>query len=197
MTKDEAILYLPVNDEDDLQDSYEEKLFELKQFFLSRFPMSKLIIARMSKFEKVEEAFIVLGGEVSSASNIPVVTLPELGSIHTVYIWYNREKNALRLLLSAAQSYSEVLAVLNEYLRIAMHYAKHWQIGVNEEEGKSIKIGVEPNPMDIQEALNELSEKETIDSQHILTLPDENVLKSEAKRLSLWLNFESNEQSIR
>ena len=54
---------MPIDEEADLQEIYDEKLFELKQFFLNRFPMSKLINARLAKFLKEEKAFTVLGGE--------------------------------------------------------------------------------------------------------------------------------------
>ena len=197
MTKEEALIYLPLDEYNDLEDLYDEKLFELKQFFLNRFPMSKLVNARLSKFEKVEEAFAVLGGRVSKESREGNIELPEFDNLHDVYIWYNHEKNTLRLHLSSSRSCTEVRAVLVEYLRLTIHYAKFWEVSLEEGDSEGVKIGTEPNPMDIQAALKELSEIEKLDSQYILTLPNENSLKSEAKRLSLWLNFESNEQSIR
>lgn len=193
MTQEEATIYLPIDEDNDLQDAYDAKLFELKQFFLSRFPMSKLINARLTKFQKVEEAFAVLGGELSDGLNADTMVLPDFSSLHDLYIWYNQEKNSIRLRLSSSQSYNDASIVLNEYLRVTEYYAKHWQIPVGEEDVSGIKIGVEPNPMDIQAALKELSNIEKLDSKYILTLPNENSLKSEAKRLSLWLNFESNE----
>lgn len=192
MTREEALIYLPIDDESDAQDVYEEKLFELKGFFLSRFPMSKLIQSRLSKFAKVEEAFVSLGGRAPKAKEQPEKVYPLFDSIHSLYKWYNVEKNSIRLQLTSARSHQEVLDVLSQYLQITKHYAKYWQIS-NIEEDSSIKIGVEPNPMGIQSALAELSENEKLDSTYILTLPDNNCLKSEAKRLSLWLNFEINE----
>jgi hypothetical protein len=197
MTKEEALIYLPVEDEDDLQDLYDEQLFELKQFFLNRFPMSKLINSRLKKFEKVELAFVTLGGTIPGILESSKVSFPEFESLKGAYLWYNREKNAIRLRLSSAQSGKEVQAVLEEYISLTKHYAEQWKLPVDAENTAGLKIAVEPNPMDIQEALDALSDEEIINSVFILTLPDENLLKSEAKRLSLWLNFESNEQSIR
>ena len=72
------------------------------------------------------------------------------------------------------------------------HYASYWQLPIHEKDA-AIMMGKEPDPMTIQEALSELSAIEKITSEYISTLPDENVLKSEAKRLSLWLKFETNE----
>lgn len=193
MTKEEALIYLPTDEEGDLQDVYEEKLFELKQFFLNRFPVSKLINGRLAKFQKVEEAFETLGGVVAIDKEVNRVDWPEFSSISDLYSWYNREKSFLRLRLSASQSYSEVKQTLNEYVHVTKHYAKYWLVPVDEKDSAALKIGVEPDAMMIQHALNELSNLEKIDSEYILSLPDENSLKSEAKRLSLWLNFESNE----
>lgn len=197
MNREEALIYLPVDDENDAQDLYEEKLFELKQFFLNRFPMTKLVNARLSKFGKIEEAYRALGGGIQETSNIMSVSYPAFDSIHDLYSWYNREKNALRLQLLSAGFLDEVARVLDEYILTTRHYAVYWKVTVNEVDKSEIKLGIEPNPMDIQSALNILSDQKKLDSEYIFSLPDENCLKSEAKRLSLWLNFESNEQSIR
>ena len=196
MTKEEALIYLPFDGEVDLEDLYEERLFELKQFFLNRFPMTKLINSRMNKFKRVEEAFTRLGGEIPKISENVEITLLEFESIKDLFIWYNHEKNAIRLRLSSAQSGNEVHEVLRHYVSLTRHYAEHWKIPVTDQGNEAVKIAVEPNPMDIQEALNAFSEKQLINSVFISSLHDENYLKSEAKRLSLWLNFESNEQSI-
>ena len=193
MNKEEALIYLPIDDENDAQDLYDEKLFELKQFFLSRFPMTKLITSRLAKFGKVEDAYLALGGTVSDTVNPIVKSLPSFDSIHGLYKWYNLEKNSVRLQLSLAESLNEITTTLNEYLELTREYAKYWQVSVSELDQSTIKLSVEPNPMDIQSGLNELSDQEKLNSEYILTLPDDNCLKSEAKRLSLWLNFEINE----
>ena len=197
MNREEALIFLPVDDENDAQDLYEEKLFEMKQFFLSRFPLTKVINARLSKFEKIEEAYRALGGEIPSYVHVASVEYPSFDSIHDLYTWYNKQKNLLRLQLSSAGFLSEVTGVLQDYILTTSHYAKNWKVPVNEKDQLAIKLGIEPNPMDIQAALNALSDQKKMNSDYILSLPDENCLKSEAKRLSLWLNFESDEQSIR
>lgn len=193
MNREEALIYLPVDEENDAHDLYDEKLFELKQFFLSRFPMTKLINARVSKFKKIEDAYVALGGESSVPIEPTVISYPTFDSIHSLYKWYNSEKNSVRLKLSLANSLPEVSNALSEYLRITREFATYWRVPVDEEDQSIIKLSIEPNPMDIQMALNALLDHEKLNSEYILTLPDENCLKYEAKRLSLWLNFENNE----
>ena len=193
MNSEEALIYLPIDNENDAHDLYDEKLFELKQFFLNRFPMSKVINARMSKFSKIEDAYVALGGELPEVTNPQIKSYPSFDSIHELYKWYNLEKNSVRLQLSLAKSLKEIWNALNEYVRLTREFATYWQVPVDESDQSIIKLSVEPNPMDIQTALNALSDQEKLNSEYIFTLPDENCLKSEAKRLSLWLNFENNE----
>lgn len=193
MNREEALIFLPIDEENDVQDLYDEKLFEMKQFFLSRFPMTKLINARLSKFRKVEDAYLALGGVIADVVSPKIKTYPSFDSIHEVFKWYNLEKNSVRLQLSSAKSLNEITNILNQYMQTTREYATYWQVPIHEIDQSTIKLGVEPNPMDLQSELNALSGKEKLNSEYILTLPDENCLKSEAKRLSLWLNFEINE----
>lgn len=193
MTVEEALIYLPVDDANDAQDLYEEHLFELKQFFLNRFPVTKLINSRLTKFKKIEEAYIALGGQRATFSQVTSKEYPIFDSMHSLYSWYNVEKNTIRLQLSSANSHDEVAFILNNYIELTRFYASFWQVKVEERDKSIIKIGVEPNPMDLQEAMNALSDHQTLDAEYIFSLPEDNCLKSEAKRLSLWLNFEMNE----
>lgn len=193
MTLEEAHIYLRVEEDQDIDDVYEDKLFELKQFFLNRFPLTKLIEGRLAKFLKVEEAYKLLGGSVLSSSLEMTEDFPDFSSLSELYKWYNIERNKLRLQLTAAKSHNEVKRVLAYYTELTKHYALHWKIPLNEDISAAIKLGTEPNPMDIQTELNALSDKEPINVESILALSDNNCLKSEAKRLSLWLNFETNE----
>lgn len=193
MTREEALIYLPVDEDNDAQDLYEEKLFELKQFFLSRFPMTKLINARLAKFEMIESAYRELGGEIPDVAPIKDKVYPKVDSIQALFSWYHLEKNSVLLQLSAAKSMLEVKNILNEFVTLTRFYASHWRVEVDSKDEMAIKLSVEPNPMDIQSALSALSDLKIVDAEYIFSLPDDNCLKSEAKRLSLWLNFEMNE----
>ena len=192
MKEEEALLYLSAEDLDDAEEIYEEKLFELKQFFLNRFPVSKLIQSKLSTFLKVEQAYEVLGGSISGGLQLPTMEFPTIESLQAAFSWYHKEKNAIRLHLLAAQSHADLQRVLSRYIDIAQHYAKQWQVPLADEDKVGIAIGVEPDAMEIQAELRVQKEKGFIDKAFILSLPNENCLKSEAKRLSLWLKFETN-----
>lgn len=197
MSPDEALIYLPLDDESDAQDLYEEKLFELKQFFLGRFPISKVIHSRLTKFEKMEEAFVALGGKLSGAQYRKELVFPEFNSIHTLYIWYNIEKNRLRLAISSANAKSDLATIMEEYLELTKYYASFWLLPESELTSNEIKVGAEPDPMEIQHELTHHEANRVLDAAYISALPNDNCLKSEAKRLSLWRKFENDELPIR
>ena len=63
MTKKEAFLFFPHTDQDDLYDLYEERLFEYKTFFITKFPIEKVYKAKEKKLLQMHEAFTVLSGK--------------------------------------------------------------------------------------------------------------------------------------
>ncbi len=193
MTEKEAMVYLSIQDKDEAEDVYEEKLFALKQFFLNRFPVSKLIKSKLATFKKVQTAYEALEGETEEEQQTTLVEFPQLDSLKSAFSWYHQEKNAVRLQLLAAQSHKDVEEAMMNYVQLAQHYAKHWQIPLNEDDHVGIAIGSEPDAMEIQAELNAQEKMSENGKMDILSLPDENCLKSEAKRLSLWLKFEINE----
>lgn len=194
MTEEEAKLFLSVEDNDEIVDVYEEKLFELKQFFLNRFPVTKLIRSKLASFEKVETAYRVLGGDVEITHRQGEQFFPNaFDSLKEVFTWYYQQKNTVRLQIMAAQSHDDLAQVMKQYVQVAQYYAKQWEVSLQEEDKVGIAIGSEPDPMDIQTELNRHETEGKDFETFILSLPNENCLKSEAKRLSLWLKFESNE----
>lgn len=194
MTREEALIYLPAQDEEERDEQYEEKLFELKQFFLNRFPVSKVIRTRLDKMYKVEIAFKALGGELITMAEPISMDLPNFPSLPLAFDWYHRQRNALRLRLNAAQSVLEIESYLDQLLRLTKHYATFWEIELNVHDAQLI-IGKEPDPMEIQEAFKEFGNDEQLTSDSLARLADENCLKVEAKRLTRWLVLE-NESSI-
>ncbi len=195
MNREEALIYLPMDDENDLVDLYDEKLFEAKQFLLSRFPISKVIKARITKLHKVETAYQTLGGIIIELKYFDPIELPHLKSIREAFHWYNQQKNRLRLQLSGAKSAGEIASVLDELLTLTRHYAEAWP-NMGAERSAELKMNEESNPMDIQAELDRTNADFSLDLNQILSLPNDNVLKCEAKRLSLWLNFENNGWSV-
>ena len=54
MTREEALLYLPEQDGESLEDRFEQVLFEIKQSFSTKTPVSKLISNKLRRLERIE-----------------------------------------------------------------------------------------------------------------------------------------------
>ena len=61
MTKNEALLFFPLNGEVEIIDLYEEYLFEYKTYFLTKYPIEKVFSAKAKKMNQMHNAFILLG----------------------------------------------------------------------------------------------------------------------------------------
>ncbi len=196
MNREEALIYLPVQDADERDDLYEEKLFECKQFLINRFPIGKIIKSRMDKILKVEEAFLALGGSVkpfSSEKRDEILTLsnrlPTFQSLQEAFDWYHSERNLLKLKLNGAQSAREMEAYLQGLLTITKVYAEQWFVSRTPTDANPIS-SQEPDPMELQAAFKQFDGTDKLTSAVLETLTDDHVLLREAKRLTFWLTSE-------
>jgi len=191
MTESEARLYLPFTDEDDLDEIFEEKLFEQKQFFLPRMPVSKVITSRLDKMQKIENAFRYFGGEVEPFQPKEIQFQPYTSEIiREVFSVHESNKNTIKLQLSRSQSVDEMRFSLNRWIEITMTYAEKWKLNaISPDTG--VKVSNEPDAMAL---LDEITKFEQLgfstfdDLQHLLT---DSPLMLEANRLSLWLKLEN------
>ena len=71
MTRDEAFAYLG----EEWEDTFEEQIFLLKQQLISVLPVNKLYQSKLKKWEKLEEAFRVLGGTIEY-QHFSLITIP-------------------------------------------------------------------------------------------------------------------------
>ena len=74
MTNKEALLFFPLTKESEIEDLYEELLFEYKQFFINKFPLKKVFEAKEKKMLQMQKAYIHLGGKYSSFLSNSIVT---------------------------------------------------------------------------------------------------------------------------
>ncbi len=191
MTESEARLYLPFSDEDDLDEIFEEKLFEQKQFFLPRMPVSKVISSRLDKMQKIEDAFRYFGGEVEPFHPNEIQLQPYASeNIKEVFSLHELNKNTIKLQLNRALSVEEMRFFLKQWIEITMTYAKKWKLNVISPDA-GVKVSNEPDAMFL---LDEITKFEQLgfstfdDLQHLLT---DSPLMLEANRLSLWLKLEN------
>lgn len=191
MTKEEAALFLSVGEGEDLQDVYEQKLFEHKQFFLSKFPVSRVVNSRLKKLEQLHKAYLLLGGNEKAAEQ-EEMSFAFQGDMLDVFNKFQQEQSERRSALSRAVTYQEVRNHMHAWLRLIHDYATCWN-SFSPEDVEGIIIGKEPDPMEIYTGLKKLSEQGIVKFESLREIRNENPVRREAKRLSLWLKMESDE----
>lgn len=191
MTIDEAKIYLPIDQDEELVDCYELKLFELKQFLSSNFPVTKVVNSKLKRLEKLDEAFITLGGvfKDSVATNVEGKIKGE--SLDQIHASYTYERNRLRMLIMNSRNGSELRLILMVYLDLIRQYAVHWK---GEYQGQDkVVVSKEPDVMELQKAIAEFKAEGKASFEEMKNSDEsKNILVGESKRLSLWLKLDAN-----
>ena len=186
------LVLLPVNDDNSLQDLYDEKLFEFKQFFSRQLPTTKLFYAKLKKLKQITEAYLELGGEEVFMRGVSVAyqqyNSPDVKSVISIF---QSQNNALKLKMNLSQSYDEIEKTAFQMIDNYKRYAKCWPL-IDIPENHRIKISEELDAMSLLEALSIFNNEDMTSFEEFNLLSVDNVLYKEAIRLSLWLNFEKN-----
>ena len=125
MTEAEARIFLGYEPDDELEDVIEDKLFEFKQFFLSKPIIWSTFTARLEKLAKVKEAIACLGGsEKMSSVNLPVFQSTEL--ILDAFQGFQEVRNACFLAINRATTCQELEIIINSLLNSHTTYASLW-----------------------------------------------------------------------
>ncbi len=146
MTEAEARIFLGYEPEDELEDVIEDKLFEFKQFFLSKPIIWSTFTARLEKLAKVKEAIACLGGsEKMSSVNLPVFQSTEL--ILDAFQGFQEVRNACFLAINRATTCQELEIIINSLLNSHTTYASLWPD--IEFVSSTVILSKEPDPMDL------------------------------------------------
>ena len=186
------LIFLPVNEDNSLQDLYDEKLFEFKQFFSRQLPTTKLFSAKLKKLKQIAEAFVLLGGKEVLLEDAPAVYQPyDNLDMKSVISMHQSVNNALKLKMNLSPSYAAIEKAAFQMIDNYKRYAECWPL-VLIPENHQIKLSEELDAMSLLDGLV-LFHKEGMSSfEELNSLSVDNVLYKEAIRLSLWLNFEKN-----
>lgn len=191
MTKEDALLYFPLKKgEDDIDDLFEQLLFEQKQFFSNQMPISKVFNSRINRLKKIEEAYVFFGGVPPLNSNLAIELKGyKSASIEETYNQFQLNKNAYRLgVFNAANAFQLkqiVRHIFNNYIEFAEMWPTIENTGINRP-----LISKEPDAMAMIEEIQALKSKGIVNFSELSQLEQENILIQEAIRLSLWLNLE-------
>jgi hypothetical protein len=185
MTKEEAYAYLG----EEWEEGFEEQIFTLKQQLLTLVPIHKLYEAKLSKWKKLEEAFIHLGGQFQQVdlSQLKLETPIFSDNISDAFKTYQEYRNRLKISLLNSVDSETVIVVLDSFIKLEVSYAALWQ---SEDFDDNIIISNVPDPMEILKAIKcfeNLGGKTFKDLIEMANVAPE-TLKREQKRLTLYHN---------
>lgn len=192
MNKNEARLLLNISEDENLDDVWEGKLFEQKQFFLTRPPIAKVFRSRLSKLEKMYSAYSFLTGNEldSNFDDSKKIDLPKFSNIvKEAFNQQQTERMKLKSLILNAKSPVKLKQVIESWLKLEKLYMEKWLVSENIEVDSEVVISKEPDPMyiledikTIEKAANEMITFEYL-KNNLSSLPKR--LVSEIKRLNL------------
>lgn len=146
MTEAEARIFLGYEPEDELEDVIEDKLFEFKQFFLSKPIIWSTFTARLEKLAKVKEA-IACFGEVENKPSINLPVFQATENILEAFQSFQQVRNTCFLAINRATTCQELEIIINSLLNSHTTYASLWPD--IEFVSSTVILSKEPDPMDL------------------------------------------------
>jgi len=178
--------YFKTSDLEEIAETYEQEIFEFKQFFLSKAPIYKLFKSRLNKLQILQSAFDSLH-PIQKSVEIDVSFPAEENNILDSYKAFQAAKSKTRLLISNELNGTNLLQLVQILIELEKHNAQFWLISIELEEMDSIVVSKEPNPIDVLNGIKEYQQNGGKTFQQLKR--NENnppiVLVQEMKRLSL------------
>ena len=188
MTIKEARIFLNADAFDDLEDAYDQLLFDQKQYYLLKPCIPKVFEAKTEKLNRYQKAAEVLGLESGLLQVFNLQFHFVENSILDFYRCYMDQLNENRKMISQATCFSQ-LKVLAEYrLNLFKEYASKWPLFEAFQEGQLLSS--EPEPIAFFQELKQL-ENDGISTFASLIDSDRSVgmlVKKESTRLHCLYN---------
>ena len=140
---------------DDLQDAFELQLFEFKKQLIALAPIEKLITPKLKKIKQLQEAFLLLGGEIDEISISTYELVSPSENILESFKAYQDVRNNFKKLLSQSNSHEEIKNFCQYLVAYEKMYASCW---FTDEVNTSEIVSKEPDPMEVLKAIREYNE---------------------------------------
>lgn len=145
MTEDEALVFLGANETDDLNDTFEEQLFDFRQFFTSKPIIGKTFRHRLDKLELLGTAATVLGLNMKSSSENDLKVFVPNGVILHDFLNYQDLKSDWMLKMHRAESAECMKSLVLGMLEVEFVYTGLWTDNVIDAD--AVILSREPDPM--------------------------------------------------
>ena len=190
MTPEEALLFLGVEKDEDLEDAYELALFEIRQFLVSRPVLLRTFQSRQARIAKLREAFQALGGEEPAFTPVSPLDFQPSPEICEHFRRYHAAKSELKRQVSHAVNSEQMEELVQVFIGLERAFVEPFS-DYSDWTAREVLISKEPDTMLILSLLREQAEKglKTLEDLHKSrnNLPAE--LAHELKRLSLHKNY--------
>ena len=156
MTQEEAKARLNYTSGDDLEELFEQHLFEFKQYFVYKPVISRLFNAQLDKLKGASEAANVLGlyFPIAVEEELNGTTYPE--NIERAFLLYEKRRSELRIQMMQGVSPNELVQKVQILLAEQQAYFKCWPL-VEVDEINQIVLANEPDPMDLLKEIKTMS----------------------------------------
>lgn len=192
MTIEEAKLFFKLEEEDDIQDAYDEQLFEFKQFFLSKPIISKVFKSKLEKLAKFEEAFCLLTDSRFKPLIAEKTSIVFSDNVLEAFQRFEQLKSELKQQISLATSSSDLAQKVDSLLVVTYTYYQKWRTS----ELLPVEIDViakDPDTMELLTAIRAFNMQGGERFEDISSQKNQPVLMKEMKRVSLLLEKFGNE----
>lgn len=190
MTKEEAASILNVSleaDFEEIEEQFEQLLFERKKFFLQKIPIQKLFEPKLKAINQLIEAYELVSEEKLEHVT-PLKTIMFQFHHSNLLISFNKYhlyRNQLKQSLINASSFNDIEQIATELIKLESTYAALWY--QEEIDTQHTIVGTFPDEIQLLNALKnylEMGGKSFEDLKKMKNNPPE-ILIQEMKRLSL------------
>ncbi len=196
MRKEEAMQILGVNDIEEVEFAFDDLVFEYKSFFVTKVPFTKLFSSKLKKLNRIFKAKEILLSEIMKVDEVTLQTKKENKRINNVleaYRLFGENETKIKLSISQSENYKEISFYVDVLIANYKSNAVNWKKGALNHEGNvNVKMSVEHDVMKIYDEIKRFNSLGYSTFEEINNLSDDNLLKQEAIRLSLWFKFEEN-----
>jgi hypothetical protein len=185
-------LFFSYNEGDDLEERYEELLFEDKQFFTNKAIVPKVYRARIEKIKKREDAYRRISKTESDNEHIELNLFNENSSdLMQNYLAFQKDKSTIMHSLFQVRQCNSLIEIIELYMNRYLAYLQNWKLNeLGDTDG--VLIAKEQDPTNLYNAIKAFSSAGGKNVNEIQTLffNRKSLLVNEAKRLSLLLQKE-------
>jgi hypothetical protein len=153
MTLAEAKIILGIDSQEDAFDAFEEQLFALKQFFVTKPILQTTFRAKLKKLIQLQDALAVF--EIDFKQPAKVIELNPINAIEfsSVFKEVQLLKNNLKLAINRSNNPFEIKEYVERLLELATNYYRCWKINATFDTSAVI-LSKEPDPMELLAAIH-------------------------------------------